>query len=229
MNKSVLNARLLSAAELVRQNATFADVGTDHAYLPLFLLDNGVIDYAFCCDINKGPLDSARRNAEERGRTEQITFVLTDGAASLAGRGITDYAICGMGGELIADIIDRAPHLRDGKINLILQPMTRQEKLREYLFSNGFDIISESYSFDAGKYYTCLLVSFTGKCREISPLESVAGSSSSKFYGDGCRRAYLENKMKSYERAYNGKVDAGIDCAEELCLINQLKNYINTI
>ena len=96
--KSAINARLLSAAELTRQDATFADIGTDHAYLPLFLLDEGRIKYAYCCDINEGPLDSARRNAEERGRLDKCEFILTDGAAVLSGKGITDYAICGMGG-----------------------------------------------------------------------------------------------------------------------------------
>ena len=130
---SAINARLLCAAEFTRQNATFADIGTDHAYLPLFLLDLGRIKYAYCCDINEGPLASARRNAEERGRLDRTEFILTDGATALAGKGISDYAICGMGGELIADIIDRAPHLKDGTVNLILQPMSRQEKLREYL------------------------------------------------------------------------------------------------
>ncbi len=229
MNKSVLNARLLSAAELVRQNATFADIGTDHAYLPLFLLDEGKINYAFCCDINEGPLTSARHNAEERGRADQMTFVLTDGATTLLGRGITDYAICGMGGELIADIIDRAPHLRDSKINLILQPMTKQEKLREYLFSKGFEIVCESYSFDAGKYYTCLLANYTGKCREISPLEAVVGSETSEFFGDECRRAYIENKLKSCLRAYNGKLEAGIALEEDLFLIERLRNYIKML
>ena len=63
MNNSALNARLLCAAELTRQDATFADIGTDHAYLPLFLLDSGKIKFAYCCDINEGPLASARKNA----------------------------------------------------------------------------------------------------------------------------------------------------------------------
>ena len=151
MNKCALNARLLSAAELTRQDATFADIGTDHAYLPLFLLDTGRIRYAYCSDINEGPLASAKRNAEERGRLSDTEFILTDGATVLAGKGITDYAICGMGGELIADIIDRAPHLKDSNVNLILQPMTKQEKLRTYLASSGFSVTNESYSYDGGK------------------------------------------------------------------------------
>ena len=227
--KSALNARLLSAAGLVRQNATFADIGTDHAYLPLFLLDEGRIKYAYCCDINEGPLDSARRNAAERGREDNMTFVLTDGAAVLSGKGIDDYAICGMGGELIAEIIERAPHLRDTGVRLILQPMTKQEKLREYLFSSGFEIISESYSFDAGKYYVCILAEFTGKSREISTLESIVGCSDAAYLGTEYRLKYLDAKLKSCERALNGKREAGINTDEDRELVRSIKQYIDSL
>ena len=218
MNNSALNARLLCAAELTRQDATFADIGTDHAYLPLFLLDSGKIKFAYCCDINEGPLASARKNAEERNRLSETEFILTDGAAVLSGKGITDYAICGMGGELIADIIDRAPHLRDEKVHLILQPMTKQEKLRAYLASSGFRILKESYSLDAGKYYVCLSA--------VSALEALVGMSDSEFLGAECRRKYLENKLASLIRAADGKKDAGIDCTEDEKLIASLKDLI---
>ena len=226
MKNSALNARLLSVAELTRQDAILADIGTDHAYLPLFLLDSGKIKFAYCCDINEGPLASARKNAEERQRLGETEFILTDGATVLSGKGITDYAICGMGGELIADIIERAPHLKDAGLNLILQPMTKQEKLREYLASSGFRITCESYSLDAGKYYVCFAVIYDGKCREISPLEALAGSPDSEFSGADYRRKYLENKLASLKRATDGKRDAGIDCTDDEELIAPLKDLI---
>ena len=226
MKNSALNARLLCAAEFTRQDATFADIGTDHAYLPLFLLESGKIKFAYCCDINEGPLASARKNAEERGRLSETEFILTDGATVLKDKGVTDYAICGMGGELIADIIDRAPHLKDENVNLILQPMTRQEKLRAYLASAGFGITHESYSFDAGKYYVCLLASFNGKCREISEIESIAGSPDSTYSGSECRKKYLEIKFASLVRAAEGKKDAGIDCTADEELIASLEELI---
>ena len=226
MKNGALNARLLCAAELTRQDATFADIGTDHAYLPLFLLESGKIKFAYCCDINEGPLDSARKNAEDRERLSETEFILTDGATVLSGKGITDYAICGMGGELIADIIDRAPHLKDPSVNLILQPMTKQEKLREYLALAGYKIIHESYSLDAGKYYVCLLANFDGKSREISPLEALAGSTESTYSGTEYRRKYLDNKLRSLVRASKGKKDAGIDCTDDEELISSLKELI---
>ena len=227
--KSALNARLLSAAELTRQDATFADIGTDHAYLPLFLLEGGRIKRAYCCDINEGPLASARKNAEERDRLSDCEFILTNGAAVLAGLGITDYAICGMGGELIADIIDRAPHLRDRSVNLILQPMSRQEKLRTYLAASGFSIIKESYSFDAGKYYVCFLATYTGEVRRLSELEATVGSIDSEFVGEDCRRVYLEGKLRSIERAALGRAGAGEDSSAEAELADLLRDYIKNV
>ena len=224
--KSAINARLLCAAEFVRQNATLADIGTDHAYLPLFLLDEGRIERAFCCDINEGPLASARKNAEERAHLDKTEFVLTDGASVLADRGITDYAICGMGGELIADIIDRAPHLKDSSLNLILQPMSKQEKLREYLVGAGFDILAESYSLDAGKYYVCMQAKYVGQGREISAIESIAGLATSKYLGEDKRAIYLEKKLKSLRRMAEGRRAGGEDSSEDERLVSQLTKYL---
>ena len=215
MTGGLSNARLASAAELVRQNAIFADIGTDHAYLPIFLLESGRINFAYCSDINEGPLASARKNAEERGMVDKMDFILTDGATVLRDRGITDYAICGMGGELIADIIHRAPHLYDGGVNLILQPMSRQAHLRRFLASEGFSIVLESYSFDAGKYYVCLLATYTGVCREIDVIEAELGEGGIETRGEDARRGYLNTLLNARKRAMEGKIKGGEPCPPE--------------
>ena len=229
MTGSALNARLLSAAEFVRQNATFADVGTDHAYLPLFLLESGRICYAVCSDINEGPLASARRNAEERGRAGQMDFVLTDGATILADRGITDYAICGMGGELIADIIERAPHLRDEGVNLILQPMTRQAHLRRYLAERGFEILKESYSFDSGKYYVCILATFRGESRQLTDVEAELGMEIKDNANNSAQIGYINTKIAALTRAAEGKRLGGESNITEEKIIIAFKERLNAI
>ena len=89
MSGGVLNARLLSAAGFVRQGAVFADVGTDHAYLPIFLLESGRILRAVCSDINEGPLASAVSNVSSAALSDRCEFVLCNGAASLSDKGIT--------------------------------------------------------------------------------------------------------------------------------------------
>ena len=185
MNKSAINARLLSAAELTRQDATFADIGTDHAYLPLFLLESGRIKSAVCSDINEGPLASAKKNAEERGMMDKMSFILTDGATVLSGLGVTDYAICGMGGELIAAILESAPWVnREGR-RLILQPMTHAEKLRAYLLSSGFAIVGETLSREGDRLYQTICAEPAPKntLPVLTPAELAVGQA---LYRKGC-------------------------------------------
>jgi tRNA (adenine22-N1)-methyltransferase len=225
--RKALNPRLTSAAEFVRQGARFADVGTDHAYLPLFLLSEGRISYALCTDINEGPLASAVANAKDAGLYDKMDFRLTDGAAALAEYGITDMAICGMGGDLIASIVEAADYLRDEKINLILQPMTKQEHLRRHLALSGFSVLGERFSFDSGKYYVTLLAEYTGECREISECEAELGidvphnSDAAEYLG------FLEGKRKAAKKALDGKRSGGYDTVEEEALLGMIDERIS--
>lgn len=230
MREITLGNRLLSVAELVRGGAVFADVGTDHAYLPLFLLKNGKIERAICSDINVGPLENARANAEEYGLTDKISFILTDGAAALAGLGITDMAICGMGGELIADIIEAAPFIKNERVHLILQPMTKQEHLRTYLLKNGFEITGEVYSAEGKRSYITLEAEYTGTATPIS-CERILGCAVYKCAEE--QEAYLTSKLNSMKRELMGKRASGEDTAvlgEQVLytqnLVNDLKKYI---
>ena len=230
MREITLGNRLLSVAELVRGGAVFADVGTDHAYLPLFLLKNGKIERAICSDINVGPLENARANAEEYGLTDKISFVLTDGAVALSGLGITDMAICGMGGELIADIIEAAPFIKNERVHLILQPMTKQEHLRTYLLKNGFEITGEVYSAEGKRSYITLEAEYTGTATPIS-CERILGCAVYKCAEE--QLAYLTSKLNSMKRELMGKRASGEDTAvlgEQVLytqnLVNNLKKYI---
>ena len=224
--KPILGNRLLSAAKFVRQGAYFADVGTDHAYLPLFLLSEGVIERAVCSDVNEGPLNSARKNAEENGLCDKMIFKLSDGAAELSGLGITDYAICGMGGELIAAIIDRAPHLKDSSVNLILQPMTRQAELRRYLASAGFEILEEAYSFDAGKYYVCIRAVYNGISKSISDFEAEFGKLGPRAEFSDAKKGYLDVKLRALKRASGGKAMAGVTDSPESRLLLEFDEFL---
>ncbi len=214
MNGS-LDKRLLSCADYVRAGAVFADIGTDHGYLPIFLLKAARIDRAYLSDVNSGPLSSAERNAASEGLSDRCEFILTNGAAALSGKGITDYAICGMGGELIARIIEDAPHLKDESLRLILQPMTKQEHLRRYLALAGFRVISERFSFDSGKYYVTMVAEYCGECRELSDEEAELGPD---IPHEGDRVEYLgflEGKRKAARKALTGKSAGGYETADE--------------
>ena len=210
-----LDKRLLSCADYVRAGAVFADIGTDHGYLPIFLLKAAKIERAYLSDVNPGPLSSAERNACSEGLSDRCEFILTDGAAALSGKGITDYAICGMGGELIARIIEDAPHLKDGSVRLILQPMTKQEHLRRYLALTGFTILHERFSFDAGKYYVTMVAEYCGERREISFEEAELGLEATHDEDRVEYLGFLEGKRRAARIALRGKETGGYDTADE--------------
>lgn len=224
MKGSTLDGRLASAAGLVRQGARFADIGTDHAHLPLALLREGRIEYAVCSDINRGPLESAMSNARDAGFFDKIKFVLTDGAAALADEGLSDVAICGMGGELIAEIIEKAPFLKDKAVRLILQPMSRQGQLRTYLAESGFEITNEVYSYSQGKYYVTFCVEYTGEKHGLSLYERELGKP--EFLDTGCRECagYLDAKARVYNKIARGKLVGGEDECDERLLYQYIKN-----
>ena len=225
--KNRIGKRLLSASEFVRQDAYLADIGTDHAYLPLFLLSEGRIFRAVCADINEGPLENAERNASELGFSDKISFVLTNGAVGLSGMGITDYAICGMGGELIAEIIERSPHLKDKNLRLILQPMTRQAYLRRYLAENGFYTVAESYSYDAGKYYLSLAAEYVGERRSISDIEAELGSlANTRVKLSREEEGYLNIKLSALKKAADGKAQAGEENSYEARILKEYQERI---
>jgi tRNA (adenine22-N1)-methyltransferase len=229
MINATLDKRLLSCAEFVRAGAVFADIGTDHGYLPLFLLRSGRISRAYLSDVNQGPLSSAERNAKAEGLDSACEFILTDGAAALDGKGITDYAICGMGGELIARIIEDAPHLFTTGIRLILQPMTKQECLRRFLSENGFSVIAERFSFDSGKYYVTVVAEYTDEVSKISDEDAELGF---KFAHDIDRveyLGYLEGKKRATVKALRGKIKGGLDTSKDEDMLRLIEERISIL
>lgn len=169
MDNIKLSKRLELVAGFVRQGSVLADIGTDHGYLVCKLALDQIITKGYACDINPLPLHGAKNTIAEYGLDSKVETVLADGLNGLESRGITDIAIAGMGGELIFNIVNNANWVKDSKINLILQPMSRDYKLRTFLYSAGFEIVCES-AVKCGKYYyTAMQVKYTGAKREIPP------------------------------------------------------------
>ena len=223
MRDAELDPRLLSAASFVRQGASVADIGTDHAHLPIFLLKEGRARFAHLADVNRGPLDSAECNVRAAGLLHQVSFTLTDGAAALYASDATDYFICGMGGELIARIVADAPHLKNKDIHLILQPMSRQAHLRRSLFAMGFSEIGARYSLDHGRYYMTMLWEYTGTEVELDPTDAELGAIPTDIGDLPYAIGFLEGKLKSAERTLEGRRIAGGDVAEEERLVLALR------
>ena len=219
-----LDERLSCAASFVRRGKRFADIGSDHAYLPIYLAQRGMVDSALASDINEGPVESAIRNINTYGVCDKVSAICSDGLAGARDFAPEDIAILGMGGELIADIIDKAPFLKDKSVRLILQPMSRQGQLRLYLLTNGFSIIKEVYSYSQGKYYVTICAEYTGQRYEPSLYERELGRA--EFLDTGCAecQGYLNARLRVYEKIARGKRTGGKDECDEALLYQYIKN-----
>lgn len=170
-----LTPRLRAVAELVPVGARFADVGTDHARLPIYLLQRDIIACAIASDLRQGPLDRARQNAQHYGLTDRVSFRLCDGLDLLTPDEIDVIAIAGMGGDTIAAILTAAPWTRqaDG-LRLVLQPMSAIPELRCFLQKSGYRIVLEQICREGDTLYTVILAE-PGEMLPFTPAELWAG------------------------------------------------------
>ena len=168
--KVTLSSRLQRIADYVPAGSTVIDVGTDHAYIPIYLLQNGLSGKAYASDVKSGPLQNAARDAEKAGVAENLSLTLCDGLALCDPETVDTVIIAGMGGETIMGILAAAPWTK-GK-RLILQPQTRFSELRAFLRENGYRIADASLVYDTGRIYTVWLVTAgeMAPCGAIDPV-----------------------------------------------------------
>ena len=197
-----LTPRLQAIADQIRQGSRLADIGTDHGYLPVWLLLSGQIEYAIAADLREGPLERARATAQRAGVTEQISFRLCNGLSAIGPDEVDTVAIAGMGGETICTILKEAPWTREGK-RLILQPMTGFPELRRWLQENGYTICQE-YLAREGKRLYSIWVATGGEMQRLLPAELWAGRQS----GDPLRRDYLALMQGKAKKALQGQCAA---------------------
>ncbi len=160
--KIVLTERLRTAAELVRHSRKTVDVGTDHGYLPAFLVMNGITDCVTAADIGTGPLENAKKTIEKYALHGKINTVQSDGLEK-TDRDTREIIICGMGGTLIAEILSKAEWIKNEEVHLILQPMTHSYDVRKFLCENGFYIDTEKFCTDDGRDYVVISAFYNGK------------------------------------------------------------------
>ncbi|MBO4432806.1 MAG: SAM-dependent methyltransferase [Clostridia bacterium] len=202
----LLSKRLSLIASFVPAGSSVCDVGTDHGHLPVILYKSGKCKSICATDIRKKPLENARKNIEAAGIVG-IDLYLADGLDGIAREQADTVIITGIGGEVISGIIDRAPILRDYNVTLILQATTSVGRLRDYLASNGFVVVSERAVEDNGKLYSVMKAHFCGIPYPIDSLRRAIGLVLPD-YKEG--RAYIEKqysviKKRADELALTGK------------------------
>ena len=195
-----LQPRLACIAGLVPEGARLADIGTDHGYLPVWLLQQGMIGHAIASDINALPLDHARATALECGVMERMDFHLCPGLEKIKAEECDTIAIAGMGGETIIGILSAAPWTRDGAHTLILQPQTKTELLRRWLCANGYRFLKERLVRDKEQLYVVFLAA-GGQEHPLSAAEAITGF---LLDGDPLYGEYLAAHIAKLRRAAEG-------------------------
>lgn len=196
-----LGNRLALCASLVRRETALADVGTDHAYLPIWLAKQGLIRSAVACDVRPGPLGRAKRNIARYGVRDLVSVRLSDGLQAVAPDEAEDVVIAGMGGLMMIHILESAPWLAEGDRRLILQPMTSAQELREYLAREGWAVLGEQAAEEDGHVYAAMQAVFRPGGQEYGELFPYIGRMTAETEAGG---KYLLREMRRLQKKARG-------------------------
>ena len=221
-NKMVeLGPRLSCAASMVRGSTKIVDIGTDHAYLPAYLVLCRNVNDVLACDIGIKPLENARKTVDLYSLQNHISLRVSDGLNEVLPDEAEEIIICGMGGTLISEILSHAEWIKRDGMHLILQPMTHSEDVRYWLCRNGFAITDEMYMVDNNRYYCCLSADYTGIFEEHEEGFYYFGELSDVSEP---ALAYAGMRMKRIETKLNALQKADPD-AYELHFLQKIKEY----
>lgn len=198
-----ISKRLLTAAKMIDKDAKVADVGCDHGYLSIFLVQNEIASYVCASDLREGPLGAARKNAEKFGVADKMDFVCADGFSGIEPEKVDTLICCGMGGDLIRKIIEHSPWVRDEKYTLILQPQSGQSEFRKWLVSEGFSILEEQPIFDDRFIYFSMKVRYTGEITKLTPGQAYVSPQMLESKSEDLP-VYIDRVLISLEKSING-------------------------
>ena len=199
-----LSNRLLSVASFVTEGNVLADVGTDHGYIPIYLMQEGRIERAIAMDINAGPLERAKEHITQYGLETYIETRLSDGVAALTPGEADSILIAGMGGGLILHILEEGETVCRQAKELILQPQSEIERVRVWLYNAGYVILEENIVFEDEKFYPMMRVQYQGikdEKRAENTLFCRYGSQLLKM-AHPVLKQYLEREARQYSYIY---------------------------
>ena len=153
-----LSKRLQAVADLVSEGQIVADVGTDHGYIPIYLLETKKCEKAIAMDINKGPLLRAKEHIAEHGLNQKIQVKLSDGVKALSAGECDCVVVAGMGGALAVKIMEEGREVFKSLREFVLQPQSELAKVRQYLWENEYCVIAEDMVLEDGKFYPMMKV-----------------------------------------------------------------------
>lgn len=231
------SVRLSAAAEMAaaallneKKELRALDVGCDHAKLAVYLIQSGLFSHVTASDIADGPCEKARSTVRERtmkgeSLEKYITVVKRDGLCGYENEHFDCIFILGMGGELISDILEKGSFTRSEEnresIRFILQPMTSEDKLREYLYKNGYRIDGEKMICDKSRVYAMLSVCYDGKERKGTKAEYLLGKANIESRTELFERQ-LDRRIRITQKALSERTENGLDSEELQSLLDEL-------
>ena len=223
---SFMTPRLLAVANMVDSAGCVADIGTDHAYVPVYLILNDMAKTALAMDINEGPIGRAEENIKRFSLSDKIKTRLSDGLAQLTDNEADTVIVAGMGGILINNIIEASKGRLSSVKKYVLQPMTAIEETRRYLAENGFEIVDEVLAKEDEKIYT-IISATPGEMKIENEINYYIGEHLIKKQ-DKILPEYIKGKIYEFEKAVTSMKNAQnpeIKQKEErfLYLISELK------
>ncbi|HBF3263972.1 TPA: SAM-dependent methyltransferase [Clostridioides difficile] len=226
-----LTDRLLKIASLVSDGKKIADIGTDHGYIPVYLLKEGKVPFAVLADVNKGPLDNAHKEVIQNNLLDKVDLRLGSGIEILEIWEVEEVIIAGMGGILISELLEAKKEVAHNVEKLILQPMQAQEELRYYLLNNGYEILEEVLVREDFRIYEIIVAKYTGKNTIIEDEIYYEVGIKLLENKDSLFNDFIEKKIKTYSSIVNkleGKNGEAIDKKrkESEVAIKKLENLI---
>ncbi len=209
-----LSKRLSAIGAMVGRGERLADIGTDHGYLPIFLVETGVSPSAIAMDIKEGPLSRAAAHVAEHGLTDRITVRKSDGLSALRPGEADTAVIAGMGGLLMIKILKEGRETALSLKRLVLSPQSEIGEVRRYLLGNGYGIFREAMVFDEGKYY---VIMEAGKAEDAEPWSYIEEEYGKYLIRSGSPvvREYLEKERRTLEAVRERLAEAGTARAGE--------------
>lgn len=227
-----LSDRLKTVGGMIKDVNTIIDVGTDHAYIPIYLIKNNIIERAIASDINSGPVEKAKKNVSDYNLGDKISCRLGGGLTTVKPKEVDAAIIAGMGGNLIRDIIEESKEVFKNLDYAILQPVQNPEVLREYIYKSGYKIIDEELVKEEDKFYEIFKVKYDNKIKEIQPIHYEISETLIKKKHP-VMKEYLIFKLDKYTKIYSGlnqETESAIKRKEQLDkIIIKLKEFLQCL
>lgn len=217
--EKMMSPRMLMIAQAVEPCKKIFDTGTDHAFVPIYLIEHEICESAVASDVRIGPVRVAEKNIAKFNAGEKISTSLCDGIKNA--KGCDCIIVAGMGGQLICDILARETVIAQEAEQLVLQPMNAPEKLRKYLWDSGFVINSENLCREKHKVYNVICAGFTGEKTQYEEVDLHA----SKYLvntNHPLLKGYLKPKIKRLSDMLGGGNDPGSQNSRLLTEIEEL-------